>query len=152
MLRLTLTLESDEQYHRWLDEINAVGEGQSRWICAMVEHALANPQDFGTALELQRLREEINELKAEKKLLEVALQKERSEIFKLKAQPTSGETKLNIAAILMQGGHWSQRELLEALQIDPVDIDALQIVRRQLDLLQDAGFVEDTGRGWKWTD
>jgi regulator of replication initiation timing len=150
--RLTLCLESKTQYLSWLADINAFGQGQSHWICAMVERARSSTQDFSAAKELQKVREENNKLRIENQLLLTSLQKEKSKNFKLQVRPaTIGEgEKLNVAPILRQGGHWSQRQLMESLQIDPVDIEALQIVRRQLEVLQDAGFIEDTGSGWRW--
>jgi hypothetical protein len=148
--RITLTLQSDEQRHKWFEEINAYGQGMSHWICAMVERGRSSPRDFNAARELQKVREECNKLRIKNQLLLTSLQKERSESFKLRARPSLEGEKLNVAPILRQGGHWSQRQLMEALQIDPVDIEALQIVRRQLEVLQDAGFVEETGSGWRW--
>lgn len=151
MPRITLTLDSDEQYKRWLEELNKAGHGQSRWICSMVDRSLENPHDFSAALEIQELREENNELKERIKLLEMALEKERSEKFKLEHQPREGPAKKNVVAeILRRGGSWTQRQLLEAIGVDPVDMEAMQVIRHQLNLLVDAGFVEEFIGGWRW--
>jgi hypothetical protein len=152
MPRITLTLENDEQYTRWLAEVNKAGHGQSKWICAMVERALENPKDFGAAQEIQNLREEINKLKTEKELLLTALQKERSERFKLESRPKLEGQSLSVAKILRRGGNWTQREILEALRVDPVDVEAMQIVRHQLETLVDAGFVMEKLGNWSWTE
>lgn len=149
MPRLTLTLESDEQYIHWLEEINKAVNGQSKWICAMVERSLENPKDFSAAKEIQNLREENNKLKAEKEMLEIALEKERSLVFKLQAK-SIGDQKLNVAEVLRRGGHWNQRELMEALHINPTDMEAMQIVRKQLEILDDSGFIEEKSKGWRW--
>jgi hypothetical protein len=152
MPRITLTLENDEQYTRWLAEVNKAGHGQSKWICAMVERSLENPQDFSAAQEIQNLREEINKLKTEKELFLTALQKERSERFKLESRPKLEGQSLSVAKILRHGGHWTQRQLLEALGIDPVDVEAMQIVRQQLETLVDAGFVRESLGSWRWME
>lgn len=57
---------------------------------------------------------------------------------------------MSVAAILRQGGHWTQRQLLEALGVDPTDYEAMQIVRKQLDVLVDAEFIAETAKGWRW--
>jgi len=51
---------------------------------------------------------------------------------------------------LKSGGSWPPREILAELQVDQRDADAIQIVTRQLHVLQDLGLAQEGIRGWRW--
>jgi len=109
------------------------------------------------AEELGKLRDENNRLRDENKLLLMLREKNETELFKLKnslflPENFQGERTFapELRDILKQGGYWTGHELLKALKIDPKDSEAVQIVQRQLRLLQDYKIVLEEARGWRW--
>jgi len=51
--------------------------------------------------------------------------------------------------LLKKGGSYSEEEILANLNIDPSDSEH-KAVGRQLEILEEYGIVEYTGRGWRW--
>lgn len=80
-----------------------------------------------------------------------------TEVFNLRhgsvLAQTSGEVRYSarLIQIIRNGGSWRSRDLLAELGINSSDADAIEIVVRQLQAMQDAGLVSETARGWKWT-
>jgi len=52
--------------------------------------------------------------------------------------------------LLRRGGTLSEEDILASLNISPSDTDLVKAVAKQLEILEEYGLVEFTGRGWRW--
>lgn len=130
----------------------------SRWIYEMVERRLAEEKDghadsafihkSNLITENRRLQRDLEKSEARIKELETEIWKLKNQYFaRFKGTGSFDPALLNI---LKSGGTWSSRELLNALGIDPNDIDAIELVTNQLYLLLDLNLVRETSTGWRW--
>jgi hypothetical protein len=88
---------------------------------------------------------------------EAARLKLETELFALKGslflQPVPegrGSLSSELVDLLKDGHVWRSVEIMDALGIDPKNIDALKVLAGQLHALQDLKMIEETTRGWKW--
>jgi oligoendopeptidase F len=65
-----------------------------------------------------------------------------------------GKIPLNEKLIetLKSGGLWSSKDLLKELGVDYNNIEAIEIIQKQLEMLVDFELIEETSRGWRWLD
>ena len=131
----------------------------SSWIFSAVEANRAGQGDpsINVDQDLQTLREENRRLRRELEGVTKDREQQRAALFKLKNEiflkdqlVGVGEFDERLVNALRSGGSWPPREILAELQIDQRDADAIQIVTRQLQVLQDLGLVQDSPRGWRW--
>ena len=131
----------------------------SSWVFSTVEASRAGQGDpsINVDHDLQTLREENRRLRRELEGVTKDREQQRAALFKLKNEiflkdqlVGVGEFDERLVTALKSGGSWPPREILAELQIDQRDADAIQIVTRQLQILQDLGLVQDSPRGWRW--
>ena len=60
------------------------------------------------------------------------------------------ELDSRLITLLQDGCVWNQRDILEALEVDSRDVDALQTITALLEKLQEAGVLTEERRGWRW--
>lgn len=108
-------------------------------------------------MDQETLRDQNRKLRRELESAKAELERQRTELFKLRnealLQPMpQGVIQLNerLVDILKRGGTWSSNGLLKELDINPNDVEAIQIVTHQLQMLQDFNLVIEGARGWKW--
>jgi hypothetical protein len=83
------------------------------------------------------------------------MQQKETEWFKLRTQvlqQEAGRIELDskLLEVLNDGCVWSNRDLLEALDVDSRDVEAISAMTKLLQRLQDVGLVKEGKRGWKW--
>jgi len=144
---------------KWEAKADAASMTLSSWIFATVEQTLddsAPPLD-DVVQERTNLQEENRKLRKENenlsKLMEAYKTEAftmRNEIFLQKDLAGSGEFDSQLVRVIRSGGVWRAPALLKELDIDAKDVDAIQIVTKQLQTLQDIGVVKESATGWKW--
>lgn len=157
--RWEIYFPSEEFLEKWKEKAKAAQMPLSKWIFETVEAHM--DEDTVTAQELAKdqetLRDQNRNLRREVDNAKAELERQKTEVFKLKnevlLQPVpQGVVQLNerIVNILKNGGTWSSQSLLKELDVNPSDIEAIQIVTHQLQMLQDFNLVNEGSRGWKW--
>lgn len=143
---------------RWQSCAKASRSTLSAWIFETVEASLdgatepaqeINAQKASLQEENRALRRDLEKSDARLKELETEIFKLRNEVFQQQLKG-AGVFDPKVASILRVGGVWSNRELLKELAVDPHDIEAIEIVTRQLQALQDLGIVTESAKGWRW--
>ena len=144
---------------KWKERAKASRMPLSKWIFETVEAHM--DEDTTTLQDLtmdqETLRDQNRKLRRELENAKAELERQRTELFKLRnealLQPMpQGVIQLNerLVDILKSGGTWSSGALLKELDINPNDVEAIQIVTHQLQMLQDFNLVIEGARGWKW--
>jgi cell division protein FtsB len=109
---------------------------------------------------IERLRsteEELKRLRDENRLLRRLVENLDNELRRYRAQPFleerfEGVRKFDrdLIDLLRRGGTLSEEDILASLNISPSDTDLVKAVAKQLEILEEYGLVEFTGRGWRW--
>lgn len=109
---------------------------------------------------IKRLRdaeEEVKRLREENRLLKKLVENLDNELRRYRAAPFLEEHfegvrrfDKELIDLLRSGGVYSDDEILARLNIDPSNANLVKAVSKQLELLEDYGLVEFTGRGWRW--
>jgi hypothetical protein len=107
--------------------------------------------------ETDQSREELAKLRADVREKSALIEKMETEIFQLRHQaflqsvPSGLEHYSDeLIKLLKSGKTWRGSDLLQALGVDPKNSDALNIITRQLQNLQDLKLVQEGSKGWKW--
>jgi hypothetical protein len=53
---------------------------------------------------------------------------------------------------LKKGRAYSGQDILKSLNVDPKDSEAVRIVHRQLQILQDFKLITEGANGWRWVE
>ena len=129
----------------------------SKWIIAIVEESLESPSDEQPASQdIQSLRKENIRLRKEKEILQKSLSERETELFKLRYGPAMNsrvgrlELDSRLIALLQDGCVWTRQDILEALEVDSRDVEALQTITALMQRLDEVGVVVEGARGWKW--
>jgi len=152
----TLYFPSKEMLISWREKAHLAKIPLTKWIIAIVENSLESPdEELPASHDIQALRQENLRLRKENATLQQSLSARETELFKLKYAPAKNsagilELDSRLIAILQDGCTWSQRDILEALDVNAHDVDALQAVTALMQRLQDAGVVAEEKRGWRW--
>lgn len=101
------------------------------------------------------LQEENRKLREDLRLRSLALEKAETDLFRLRGAEWAeerGRKHLNedLTDLLKTGSTWTASQILESLGVSPRDIDAMKIISKQLQILQAAGVITETARGWRW--
>lgn len=129
------------------------------WIYSMVEAHLVEENEDSQAATDQKIsmQTENRQLRRELQKSEVMISNLETEVFKLRNQlfsaptPTGlGEIGKKLLSVLRSGGTRSNREILQDLDVDANDIEAIGIVTKQLQTLQDLELVKESAQGWRW--
>jgi hypothetical protein len=150
---------SEKFLREWRDEAKTAKLPLSSWIFATVEanRAALSDQAIDTDKDLQTIREENRRLRRELESMTREHERQKAELFRLQNEiflkdrlAGCGEFDPRLVTTLKSGGSWPPREILAELQVDQRDADAIQIVTRQLHVLQDLGLAQEGIRGWRW--
>ena len=123
----------------------------------MVEGHLAEESEPAQEIVTQRtsLQAENRKLKRDLEKEEARLRELETENFKLKHVSLLDETgrkdfSPKLIEVLRSGGTWPGRDLLNELEVNPDDFIVIQMITKQLQVLQDWGVVKESARGWRW--
>jgi hypothetical protein len=150
---------SEKFLREWREEAKTAKLPLSSWIFAIVEanRAALSDQAIDADKDLQTLREENRRLRREPESMTREHERQKAELFRLQNEiflkdrlAGCGEFDPRLVTTLKSGGSWPSREILAELQVDQRDADAIQIVTRQLHVLQDLGLAQEGIRGWRW--
>ncbi len=152
-------LPTEEDLDKWRDLAKKAGISLNKYIFEMVERGRQEAQPRTDLVkEISELREENQKQREELKLKSLVLEKYETELFKLKhesfLQPEfQGTQQFSEALVnlLKKGRTYSGLEILKSLNIDPKDSEAIRIVHKQLQILQDFKLIEECVNGWRWT-
>ena len=157
--RTEIYFPSENFLKKWKARSDAADMTLSAWIFETVEQTLDDsaPPAEDLVQEKTTLLEENRRLRKDNvnlsKLMEAYKTEAftlRNEIFLQKDLKGSGKFDEHLVEVLRSGGVWRAQDLLKELDVDTKDIDAIQIVTRQLQALQDIGVVKESATGWKW--
>jgi len=151
---------SEKFLERWKARAKAAKLPLSSWVFETVEHAIddsASTSVREVAKENTSMRDEARKLRQENEHLQKLMESYKTEAFNLRNRiflqremSGSGEFDSQLCSILRTGGVWTTQDLLRELGVDARDVDALQVVGRQLQVLQDIGVVQSSVKGWRW--
>ena len=133
----------------------------TKFVIEIVENALADDAEFKPRGELMKesaaLRKDNKELREELKLKNIVLDKYEMELKRYRSaafleDDFEGVRSHNreLVDLLKRGGTLESYKILEALGIDPKDLDLIKTISRQLEDMEAYGLVGSTSRGWKW--
>ena len=156
-----LYLPSKADKARWQAMADAAKTPLSTWAIEVIEATLAENEEFRSrgamAKELEDLKKENLELRADLRQKSIVLDRYESELRRYRAQAFLDEDyqgvrrySAEIVDLLKARGQVDSYGLLEALGIDPREADLVKSVSQQLEELEAYGLVEPSGRGWKW--
>lgn len=129
----------------------------------VVEDYIRKTEDkgFESRLELikklRSLEEETKQLRDENRMLRMLVKNLEKELRKYRAQPFlepsfEGIRRFDreLIELLRSGETFSEEEILDRLGVDPSETDYVKAISKQLEILEQYGLVEFTGRGWRW--
>jgi len=156
-------LPSRELVDRWNSAARSLGTSVSKFVIEHVENSLRQEEetDFQSRgdlfNEIKKLREDLQKIKKENRILDQVVEKLEKEVRRYRAQPFLEDDftgvrqfQKELVEILKRSGVVGNEEILSRLDIDPFEQEAVKAVLKQLELLQDYGLVKSTPRGWRW--
>ena len=151
---------SKEKLEEWRADSKKFGTSLNNYIGEMVERGRRSDEGESRAQiskELSDLKEENRKLREELKLKSLLLERQETELYKLRFQSFGNVEEAGTRAmdaelvkILKRGHALNGHEILNELNIDPRDSEAVKLVRNQLETLQRYGLAKETQRGWQW--
>ena len=151
-------LLTEKDLDNWKELAKAAGISLNKYIFEMVERGRQEAQPRTDLIkEISDLREENQKQREEIKLKSLVLEKYETELFKFRhesfLQPEfQGTQQFSEALVnlLKKGRAYSGQDILKSLNVDPKDSEAVRIVHRQLQILQDFKLIEEGVTGWRW--
>jgi predicted transcriptional regulator len=156
-------LPSEEFLEEWRGYAEASGKSLSKFVFEVVEDYIRKTEDkgFESRLELikklRSLEEETKQLRDENKMLRMLVKNLEKELRRYRAQPFlepsfEGIRRFDreLIELLRSGKTFSEEEILDRLGVDPSETDYVKAISKQLEILEQYGLVEFTGRGWRW--
>jgi predicted RNase H-like nuclease (RuvC/YqgF family) len=156
-------LPSEEFLEEWRRYAEASGKSLSKFVFEVVEDYIRKTEDkgFESRLELikklRSLEEETKQLRDENRMLRMLVKNLEKELRKYRAQPFlepsfEGIRRFDreLIELLRSGETFSEEEILDRLGVDPSETDYVKAISKQLEILEQYGLVEFTGRGWRW--
>lgn len=134
----------------------------SRFIQHCVEYAIEQGgPDYGElgeeSQQIQELERELRELQKEIKQKDIVIEKLESEIRQMRVKPFLDENfegtrqyDRELIEVLQGSDRVTGSEVLNRLDIDPMETELVQGVNRQLEQLEEYGLVKSTANGWVW--
>ena len=160
----TIYLDTHADLVRWkkLAKPNTL----NRWVIETVEAAIEAPRPKSSnGEEINQLRKENLDLRQEVERLAARL-REAEEVYEKTAHTIhSPQLDRNVVDLLRSGGTWTSPKITEQLLTADKDtykkffteshnelnkVDHAKSISRTLELLEQAGLVEQTERGWIW--
>ncbi len=156
-------LPSVEQKERWEEYASRQGTSISKFVAEHVENSLRQEEEPGYQPRgdlwrmVRELKEQLDKVTREKKVLELALERLEAELRRYRAQPFLEEDFMGVRGyqkelveILREGKVVGSDEILSRLGIDPPEQEAVKAVSKQLENLEAYGLVKSSPKGWKW--
>ena len=157
-------LPSIEMVRDWKKRAKRQGASISKFVLEHVENSLRQEEEPGYKSrgelwkEVNRLREEIKEVRKEKRLLEHVVEKLERELREYRAKPFLEESfegvrrfQKELIEVLRGGGVMSSSQILSRLGIDSSEHEVVRAISKQLEILEAYGLVRSSPRGWRWT-
>jgi hypothetical protein len=151
---------SKEKLEEWRVESKNFGTSLNNYIIEMIERGRRSDEGTSRAeisKELSDYKGENRKLREEIKLKSLLLERQETELYKLRFQSfgnveDAGTRAMDaeLVKLLKRGRILSGHEILNELNIDPRDSDAVKLVKNQLEALQRYGLAKETQRGWQW--
>ncbi len=152
------SVEDKKRYHELAE---AAGVPLSKYLLGIIDDALAAKEDPGnraaTVRELDALKEENKELREDLRLrnmlierLEAENKKHKEAAFLNPSFTGMREYDPEIVNAIKDHGPIQTPRLLERLNIDPGDLNAIEALSRQLENLEAVGLVKRSSNGWMW--
>jgi len=156
-------LPSEEFVEEWRRFAEASGKSLSKFVFEVVEDYIRKSEDkaFESRIELikklRSLEEEIKQLRDENRMLRKLVENLERELRRYRAQPFlephfEGIRRFDreLIELLRKGETLSEEEILDKLGVDPSETEYVKAVSKQLEILEEYGLVEFSGRGWRW--
>ena len=147
----------------WRRYAKVSGKSLSKFVFEIVEDYIRKSQDkgFESRLELikklRSLEEEVKQLRNENRMLRKLVENLEKELRRYRAQPFlephfEGVRRFDreLIELLRKGETLNEEEILDRLGVDPSETEYVKAISRQLEILEEYGLVEFTGRGWRW--
>lgn len=146
---------SEADRERWRKNARKSKMPFTDWIYSMVESKLADEDEGARTAQTVATLAENRQLRRELQKSEARINDLEMEIFKLREQKFAedqGRAPIDekLVQVLQKGGTCSNAAILEELGVDPHDIEAIELLSRQLQLLQDIKLVRESAWGWRW--
>ena len=156
-------LPSIDQKKRWETYAKEQGASLSKFVIEYVENSLRQEEDARYQSrgelwkEVRELKEQLDKVTREKRVLEIALERLEGELRRYRAQPFLDEGFVGVRRyqrelidLLRDGRTASSTEILSRLGIDPSEHEAVKAVSKQLENLEAYGLVQSSPKGWRW--
>ena len=157
-------LPSVKMVEDWKRRAGKAGVSLSKFVIERVEDSIRREEGEEGYLSrrdlierLKRAEDELKSLTRENRLLKKLVENLDNELKRYRAQPFLEEAfegvrrfDRDLIELLRKGGSYTQEQILEYLNIDPLDTDLVKAISRQLETLEGYGLVEYRGRGWRW--
>ena len=156
-------LPSVETTKRWKKLAEKASTSISKFVIEHVENSLRQEEgDYKPRIDLinkiEKLEEENAELRKERRMLGIVVERLESELRHYRAKPFLEEKfagvrkyEKDLVNLLSERGKVMSDEILDILNIDPKDSELVKAVNRQLENLEGYGLVKVIPGGWKWT-
>ena len=153
-------LPTEKDLDNWKELAKAARISLNKYIFEMVERGRQEAQPRTDLIkEISDLLEENQKQREEIKLKSLVLEKYETELFKFRhesfLQPEfQGTQQFSEALVnlLKKGRAYSGQDILKSLNVDPKDSEAVRIVHRQLQILQDFKLITEGANGWRWVE
>lgn len=156
-------LPSEEFVEEWKRHATLAKKSLSKFVFEIVEDYIRKSEDksFESRIDLIRrlksLQEEVKKLREENRMLRMLVKNLERELRRYRVQPFlephfEGVRRFEkeLIDLLRSGESLSEEEILDRLGVDPSETDYVKAISRQLEILEEYGLVEFTGRGWRW--
>ena len=156
-------LPSIDMTERWKDLAEKQGASISKFVIEHVENSLMQEEDSGYKSrrdlwkEIKELKDQADNMKREKRVLELANDRLEQELRRYRAMPFLEEEFVGVRRyqkelvdLLRGGGSVSSNEILSTLGIDPSEEETVKAISKQLENLEGYGLVQSSPRGWMW--
>jgi len=146
---------SPQQKKKYYDMARERGCKFSKLMLSILEEVSQPRTEIPQAAEeLEALREENRQLHKTNKELIQERDRQDQEVRRLRnesfLQPSVDNFIDPDLLVALQSGPLHSRQLLERLDINPTDGQAIRAITRQLEILESLGFITRGPRGWKW--
>ena len=156
-------LPSVQTAKRWKEFAEKAKVSISKFVIEHVENSLEQEKNHTPRTQLledlNRFKEENNELRRQNKILNKALDNLDSELksFRLKPFLESSfegvrQYEKELISVFRRRKVLRSDEVLDVLNISASDQDSIKAVNRQLENLQNYGLIKVVRGGWKWKD
>ncbi len=160
--RVDVYVDTLDRKERWAELAEEADQSLSKFIQHCVEYAIeqGGPDYAELGAESQRiqeLEEELDELRKDVQQKEMVIEKLESEAKQRRIQPFleedfegSRQYDQELIEVLQRADRISGSEVLERLNVDPMETELVQGINRQLEQLESYGLVKSTSKGWVW--